>query len=87
MLETFFFLKLVVLSVYIAEVADLFILHQAQVVHGTAKGDLDRLADAGRAAFHQFDLVDGFVCSKRNHLGSRKPLPEEGKEKKNHTEK
>lgn len=71
---------LVVLSVDVAEVADLHILHQAQVVHGAAECDLDCFADAGRAAFHQFDLVDGFVYSKRNHFGPRKPLPREVKQ-------
>ncbi len=63
-------------SVHVAEVADWLVLHDAQVVHGTAEGDLDSLADAGRASLHHFDFVYGLVHSQRNHLGSRKPLPE-----------
>lgn len=63
-------------SVYITEVADWLVLHYAQVVHGAAVGDLDSLANAGRATFHHFDLVYGLVHPQRNHLGSRKPLPE-----------
>lgn len=62
-------------SVHVAEVADWLVLHDAQVVHGTAEGDLDGLADARRASFHHFDLVDGLVQAQRHHLGSRKPLP------------
>lgn len=65
-------------SVHVTEVADWLVLHDAQVVHGAAEGDLDGLADAGRASFHHFDLVDGLVHAERNHFGSRKPLPEEG---------
>lgn len=60
-------------SVY---VADWLVLHYAQVVHGTAEGDLDSLTDAGCASFHHFNLVYGLVYPQRNHLGSRKPLPE-----------
>lgn len=63
-------------SVHVAQVADWLVLHDAQVVHGAAEGDLDGLADAGGAAFHHFDLVDGFVHPEGNHFGSRKPLPE-----------
>lgn len=63
-------------SVYVAEVADWLVLHYAQVVHGTAEGDLDSLTDAGCASFHHFNLVYGLVYPQRNHLGSRKPLPE-----------
>lgn len=66
-------------SVHVTEVADWLVLHDAQVVHGAAEGDLDGLADAGRASFHHFDLVDGLVHPERNHFGSRKPLPEGGK--------
>jgi len=62
-------------SVHVAEVADWLVLHNAQVVHGAAEGDLDSLTDAGCASFHHFDLVDGLVYPKRYHLGSRKPLP------------
>lgn len=62
-------------SVQVTKVADWFVLHNAQVVHCTAEGQLDGLADAGRATFHQFDLVDGLVHAQRDHLGSRKPLP------------
>lgn len=62
-------------SVHVAEVADWLILHYAQVVHGTAEGDLDSLTDAGCASFHHFNLVYGLVYPQRNHLGSRKPLP------------
>lgn len=69
------FWLVVLSSVDVAEVADLLVLHQAQVVHGAAEGDLDGFADAGGAAFHQLDLVDGFVDAKRNHLGPGKPLP------------
>lgn len=68
------------LSVHVAHVADRLVLHDAQVVHGAAEGDLDGLADAGGAAFHHFDLVDGFVHPEGNHFGSRKPLPEEVEE-------
>lgn len=63
-------------SVHVAEVADWLVLHDAQVVHGTAEGDLDGLADAGCSSFHHFNLVYGLVYPQRNHLGSRKPLPE-----------
>lgn len=62
-------------SVHVAEVADWLVLHDAQVVHGAAEGQLDGLADAGRATLHQFDLVDGLVHAQRDHLGPRKPLP------------
>lgn len=64
-------------SVHVAEVADWLVLHDAQVVHGAAEGDLDGLADARRASFHHLDLVDGLVHAQGHHLGSRKPLPEE----------
>lgn len=64
------------LLVHVAEVADRLVLHDAQVVHGAAEGNLDGLADARRAPFHHFDLVDGLVQAQRHHLGSRKPLPE-----------
>lgn len=63
-------------SVHVTEVADWLVLHYAQVVHGAAEGDLDSLANAGRASFHHFDFVYGLVHAQRNHLGSRKPLPE-----------
>lgn len=63
-------------SVYVAEVADWLVLHYAQVVHGAAEGDLDSFTDAGCASFHHFNLVYGLVYPQRNHLGSRKPLPE-----------
>lgn len=63
-------------SVHVAEVADWLVLHYAQVVHGAAEGDLDSLADAGCATLHHFDFVYGLVHAQRNHLGSRKPLPE-----------
>lgn len=63
-------------SVHVTEVTDWLVLHYAQVVHGAAEGDLDRLADAGRASLHHFDFVYGLVHPQRNHLGSRKPLPE-----------
>lgn len=66
-------------SVHVAEVADWLVLHDAQVVHGAAEGDLDSLADAGCATLHHFDFVYGLVHAQRNHLGSRKPLPEGGK--------
>lgn len=62
-------------SVHVTEVADWLVLHYAQVVHGAAVGDLDGLANAGRASLHHFDFVYGLVQSQRNHLGSRKPLP------------
>lgn len=65
------------LSVHVAEIADGLVLDDAQVVHGAAEGDLHGLSDAGRASLHHFDFVDGFVHPQRNHLGSRKPLPEE----------
>lgn len=71
-------------SVHVAQVADWLILHDAQVVHGAAEGNLDSLADAGCASFHHFDLVDGLVHAQRDHLGSRKPLPEGGGEKNRH---
>lgn len=64
------------LLVHVAEVADWLVLHDAQVVHGAAESNLDSLADARRAPFHHFDLVDGLVQAQRHHLGSRKPLPE-----------
>lgn len=70
-------------SVYVAEVADWLVLHYAQVVHGTAEGDLDSLANAGCASFHHFDLVYGLVHPQRNHLGSRKPLPGRGEQIEN----
>lgn len=60
-----------VLSVHVAEVADRLVPHHAQVVHGAAEGDLDGLADAGRASLHHFDLVYGLVHPQGNHLGSR----------------
>ena len=63
-------------SVHVAEVAYWLVLHDAQVVHGAAEGNLDSLADARRASFHHLDLVDGLVQAQRHHLGSRKPLPE-----------
>lgn len=62
-------------SVYVAEVTDWLVLHYAQVVHGTAEGNLDSLANAGCPSFHHFDLVNGLVHPQGNHLGSRKPLP------------
>lgn len=58
-------------SVHVAEVADRLVPHHAQVVHGAAEGDLDGLADAGRASLHHFDLVYGLVHPQGNHLGSR----------------
>lgn len=64
-------------SVHVAEVTDGLVLHDAQVVHGAAEGDLYGLPNAGCASFHHLDFVDGFVHPQRNHLGSRKPLPEE----------
>lgn len=66
-------------SVHVTQVADWLILHDAQVVHGTAVGNLDCLANAGCASLHHFDLVYGLVHPQRNHFGSRKPLPEGGK--------
>lgn len=64
-------------SVHVAEVADRLVLHDAQVVHGAAEGDLDGLADARRASLHHLDLVDGLVHAQGHHLGPRKPLPGE----------
>lgn len=62
-------------SVHVTEVTDWLVLHDAQVVHGAAEGDLDSLADAGCASFHHFDFVYGLVYAQGHHLRSRKPLP------------
>lgn len=71
-------------SVHITEITDWLVLHYAQVVHGPAEGDLDSFTNARCATFHHFDLVYGLVYPQGNHLGSRKPLPEAGKQHQYH---
>jgi hypothetical protein len=72
-------------SVNVTEVTGWLPMDPAQMIHGSIKCNPHSLPDARVPPFHHFQLVDGLVDTKRDHLGLGKPLPfKEKSEHKNH---
>lgn len=62
-------------SVNVTEVTSWLPMDPAQMIHGSIKCDPHGLPDARVPPFHHFQLVNGLINTKRNHLGLGKPLP------------